>query len=106
MSLSENIRYYELTPRIIEQWNNLRRILLEQHKDSISILEVAPADCERFSSDFFGLLKYRFRIDEEFWYPHLIINDMISPQDFNEEHVTIKTIPTNILSSYLDYISL
>lgn len=106
MALYENITYKELTPRIIEQWNNLRRILLEMHADDITPVEVTPVDAERFKSDFFGLLKHRYRINEELWYPHLIINNMTSPLDFKENMVKISTMRADILYNYLDYIKL
>lgn len=104
MSLADNITYYDLSPRIIEQWNNLKKILLDNHKDQMTIQEIQPSDIERFKSDFFGLLKHKFKIDEKFWYPHLIINEMKTPLEFTESMVTIKILQTNILSNYLEFI--
>lgn len=106
MALYEKITYTETTPRIIEQWNNLKRLLLEYHKDDLLIYEIKPVDAERFKSDFFGLLKHSFKINQELWYPHLILNGLLSPLDFKETMPTLTSMRADVLMSYLDYIEL
>lgn len=105
MSLVDDIVYFESTPRIIEQWNNLKALLKNSEND-ISLVDIPSIKAMRFKADFYGLLKHEFNIEEIYWYPHLIVNDFNAPTDYHERIQVIKLIRHDTLEDLYNRIKL
>lgn len=106
MSLLESLGSYELSPRIIEQWNNFAALLNNANETTLETHSISPTEAYRFRADFFGLLKYKFNMEEEFFYPHLIVNKLNSPLDYTENMLVVKTIGYDVLNELLGLIAL
>lgn len=81
--LHDQITSFTQTETTINRWNNLSKLLLTPDKYEVKKIDSSLADSFRF--DFFGLLKFKFNIPDEFLYPHLIVNKLSHPSEYDGE---------------------
>lgn len=102
-SLFKKIKYFKFNKDIIEGWNNLTPYLI--HPDSgIYKDKITNQLANVFVGDFFGLLKYKYDLDPDYWYPHLIVNNLNSPSEYDGLSDEIVLIPIDVCDRLLSSI--
>lgn len=93
--LYEQMTSFTQSETTINRWNNLTRLLIKSDRYEVKSIDISIADSFKF--DFFGLLKNKFDIPDQYLYPHLIVNGFTDPSSYNGE-TNIKIINPQALS--------
>lgn len=83
---------------IMSQWYMSIPMLYE--KGIYSVESIAPAIAKKYTFDFYGLLVHEFNVPAIYLYPHLLVNNLAAPTDYDGTTLSIRLLDTSILSSY------
>ena len=74
-------------------FNEVEANLIKISNSTTIATEVDPIDYVTYAGDFYGWLRYKFpSIETEHYWVILRVNNMLSPQDFDERYKTIYTL--------------
>lgn len=85
--------------------NQYLNILPQLINNVATEVEITPIEYEKYKFDFIGLLKNKLSVEEKFIIPHIIVNGLVSSEDFNYNISSIKLIDKNFLTSYHDLLN-
>lgn len=102
-NLFTKIKFSKLDKNIIEGWNNLAPYLL--HPDSgVYKDRITNQLANVYIGDFFGLLKYKYDLNPDYWYPHLIVNKLTTPIEYDGSSDEVYLIPLDVCERLLSSI--
>jgi len=88
-----------LNENLVNKWHSIGPLL-----ESKYILKTVPVNGAiglKYKNDFDGLLIY-YGVSNEFLYPHMIVNNMLSSRDYDGSMINLKILNTQTLGYYLE----
>lgn len=87
-----------LTENLVNQWHSIGPLL---ESKILKTVDVNGAIGLKYQNDFEGLMLYH-DIPKEFFYPHMLVNNVLSSRSYDGSNMQFKILDTKTLGYYLE----